>query len=163
MKQELYDKLEEARDLVVEASYIIEELIPKYNILGLKNMNVLKEVTDLIKTLSEIQAKTKVNPEIPIEGTYKMLYYDYKKACEEKKELQKDILVLMSERELDKESAMLNLKLIRAEREIERLKKKVNSKEQEIDSLERKNRELKKKLKTVDNNNDSDSSDNNHG
>ena len=89
MKQEAIDKLEEARNLVVEARYIIEELIPNYNILDLKDLDILKEVTDIIKILSEIKSKTKVNPEVPFEGMYKMLYCDYKKVCEEKKELRK--------------------------------------------------------------------------
>ena len=35
MKQEVLDKLEEARNLVTEAKYIIEDLASKYNILML--------------------------------------------------------------------------------------------------------------------------------
>ena len=157
MKQEVLDKLEEARDLVVEARYIIDELIPQYNILDLKDLDILKEVTDLIKILSEIKSKTKVNPEVPFEGMYKMLYCDYKKACEEKKELRKDIRVLMAKKEMDKDSAMLNLQLIRAEREREKLNKKLESRKQEIERIESKNRELKRKLKANKSNTDSDS------
>lgn len=157
MKQEVLDKLEEARNPVTEAKNIIEDLASKYNILDTRNMDVLKEVTDLIKILSEIKRKTKVNPDVPIDGIYKMLYYDYKKALEQKKELQKDLLALMAEKELDKDSALLNLKLIHAEREIERLQKRVTSKEQEIERQEWKNRELKRKLKAEADHTDGDS------
>lgn len=59
MKQEVLDKLKEARNLVTEAKNIIEDLASKYNILDTRNMDVLKEVTDLIKILSEIKRKTK--------------------------------------------------------------------------------------------------------
>ena len=159
MKQEVLDKFEEARNLVTEAKYIIEDLTSKYNILDTKNMDVLKEVTYLIKILSEIKRKTKVNQDVPIDAMYKLLYYDYKKACEQKKELQKDLLALMAEKELDKDSAMLNLKLIHAEREIEKLQKRVTSKEQEIERLERRIRELKRKLKAEADHANSDSPD----
>ena len=152
MKQEVLNKLEEAKDLMVEARYIIDELIPQYNILDLKDLDILKEVTALIKILSEIKSKTKVNPEVPFEGMYKMLYCDYKKACEEKKELRKDILALMAKKEMDKDSAMLNLKLIRAEREIESLKRKLESRKQEIERLERKIKELKRQQKAESDN-----------
>ena len=167
MKQEVLDKLEEAKDLMVEARYIIDELIPQYNILDLKDMDILKEVTDLIKILSEIKSKTKVNPEVPFEGMYKMLYCDYKKACEEKKELRKDILALMAKKEMDKDSAMLNLQLIRAQREIEKLNKRLASKKQEIERLERKIRELKRQQKaesdnTSDNSPEQDDSEENN-
>lgn len=43
-KEKVIYKLEEARDLVTEARYIIEEIIPDYNILGIKNKEVLEQV-----------------------------------------------------------------------------------------------------------------------
>lgn len=156
MKQEVFDKLEEAQNLITEAKYIIEDLASKYNILDMNNLTVLKEVVNLIKILSEIKKKTKVNPDIPIDGIYKMLYYDYKKALGQKKELQRDLLDILAKKELDKDSAMLNLKLLHAEREIEKLQKRVASKEHEIERLEWKNRELKRKLQAEANNADGD-------
>ena len=104
--------LQQAQDKINEAKDIIERLIPQYNILGLKRTEFLEGVTDLIKTLSEIHSKGGSNPDIPIEGVYKLLYHDYKKVCEEKKELKKDIISLMEEKGMDKDTAALQLRLI---------------------------------------------------
>ena len=84
-KEDAIDKLEEALDLVVEAQYIIEGILPHINILGTKNQKMLEPVTDIIKILSQISQKVNVNPNIPIEGMYKLLYSDYKRVCQEKR------------------------------------------------------------------------------
>lgn len=146
-KEKVIYKLEEARDLVTEARYIIEEIIPDYNILGIKNKEVLEQVTDIIKILSQLNLKASI--EIPVEGMYKLLYHDYQKVCNEKKELQKDVVALMSDREFDKDTATLNLKLLRAEREIEGLKNCLVSQKDMVAKLKSEKRDLKRKLKEL--------------
>jgi len=146
-KEKVIYKLEEARDLVTEAKYIIEGIIPDYNILGIKNKEVLEQVTDIIKILSQLNLKASI--EIPVEGMYKLLYHDYQKVCNEKKELQKDVVALMSDREFDKDTATLNLKLLRAEREIESLKNSLVSQKDMVAKLKSEKRDLKRKLKEL--------------
>ena len=148
-KEEAINKLEEARDLVVEAQYIIEEIISHVNILGVKNMEILEPVTDIIKILSQLVVKGGNNINVPVEGMYKLLYYDYKKVCEEKKQLQKDVVALMSNQGWDMETASLNLKLMRSEREIESLKNKIKLKKEKIEDLKLQRGNLKRKLKEL--------------
>lgn len=148
-KKEAINKLEDARDLIVEAQYMIEEILPQFNILGTKKMEILEPVTDIIKMLSQLAEKTKINSDIPIEGMYKLLYHDYKKACQEKKDLQKDVVALMSDKGWDKDTATLNLKLMRAEREIETLSNKLESKKNRISYLRMQNSALNHKLKEL--------------
>ena len=57
-KKEAINKLEDARDLIVEAQYMIEEILPQVNILGTKKMEILEPVTDIIKMLSQLAEKT---------------------------------------------------------------------------------------------------------
>ena len=148
-KEEAINKLEEARDLVVEAQYIIEETISHVNILGVKNLEILEPITDIIKILSQLAIKGGNNINVPVEGMYKLLYYNYKKVCEEKKQLQKDVVALMSNKGWDMETASLNLKLMRSEREIESLKNKLNLKKEKIESLKLQRGNLKRKLKEL--------------
>jgi hypothetical protein len=151
-KEEAIIKLEEARDLIVEAQYMIEEILPHVNILGVKNMEILEPVTDIIKILSQLTIKGGVNIEVPVEGMYKVLYCDYKKVCEEKKKLQKDVLALMNGQGWDKETASLNLKLLRCEREINSLKVNLAQKEERIEDLKLQKSHLKRQLKELTNN-----------
>ena len=148
-KEDAIDKLEEALDLVVEAQYIIEGILPHINILGTKNQKMLEPVTDIIKILSQISQKVNVNPNIPIEGMYKLLYYDYKKVCQEKKDLQMDVVKLMKDKEWDSDTAMLNMKLMRAEREIESLTNSLAAKKTKIHELKAHIKNLKSKLKEL--------------
>ena len=78
-----------------------------------------------------------------------MLYHDYKKVCQEKKDLQKDVVALMSDKQWDLETASLNLKLRRAEREIEDLHKKLESKKEKISYLKAQKTDLRHKLKEL--------------
>ena len=148
MKKEcaLY-KLEEAKELIVEAQYIINEIVSQCNILGVTNNDFLKVVTDIIKLLSVLDFNGGANLDIPIEGVYKLLYYDYKKVCKEKKELQQDVLVLMQEKEWDTETASLNLKLIRSERNVEQLTKRIETYKRKIKDYKKISRDLKDILK----------------
>ena len=68
---------------------------------------------------------------------YKLLYRDYKKVCEDKKQLQQDIVKLMKEKEWDTETASLNLKLMRAERKIALLNETLDIKKESISNLKR--------------------------
>ena len=147
--EDAIDKLEEALDLIVEAQYTIEEILPQINILGTKNQKLLEPVTDIIKILSQLSQKFKVNAEIPIEGMYKLLYSDYKKVCQEKKDLQRDVVKLMKEKKWDNDTAMLNMKLMRAEREIEKLTNSLAVKEERIHDLKSQKKTLKSKLKEL--------------
>ena len=142
-KQEALNVLEEANDLIVEAKYMIEDLIPKYNILKLKDDKILEATVRLIRILSEVQFIAGLNMELPVEAVYKNLYYDYKKVCSEKKKLARDLKQLMQDQGICADIATLNLRLIHAEREIERLNKKITSKDKEIGSLRQKIRTLK--------------------
>jgi chromosome segregation ATPase len=83
---------------------------------------------------------------------YKVLYCDYKKVCEEKKKLQKDVLALMNGQGWDKETASLNLKLLRCEREINSLKVNLAQKEERIEDLKLQKSHLKRQLKELTNN-----------
>lgn len=148
-KKEAITKLEDARDLILEAQYTIEGILPHVNILGVKKMEILEPVTDILKILSQLSMKGNINTDIPIEGMYKMLYHDYKKVCQEKKDLQKDVVALMSDKQWDLETASLNLKLMRAEREIEDLHKKLESKKEKISYLKAQKTDLRHKLKEL--------------
>ena len=148
-KEEAIYKLEEAKDLIVEAHYMIEEILADVNILGIKSMEILEPVTEIIKELSQLTLKGRNNVNIPVEGMYKLLYYDYKKVCEEKKQLQKDVIALMSKQGWDTETASLNLKLMRCEREIESLKNNLTLKKEKIEDLKLQKTNLKRKLKEL--------------
>ena len=148
-KEDAIDKLEEALYLVVEAQYIIEGILPHINILGTKNLKMLEPVTDIIKILSQISQKFNLNPNIPIEGMYKLLYSDYKRVCQEKKDLQRDLVKLMKDKEWDSDTAMLNMKLMRAERKIDSLTNSMATKEKKIHDLKAQNKYLKSKLKEL--------------
>ena len=148
-KKEAIRRLEDARDLIVEAQYMIEEILPHVNILGVKKMDILEPVTDILKILSQLSLKGNINTNIPVEGMYKMLYHDYKKVCQEKKDLQKDVIALMSDKEWDKDTASLNLKLMRAERIIEDLSKSIDSQKEKISYLKSQKSALKHKLKEL--------------
>ena len=148
-KEDAIDKLEEALDLIVEAQYIIEGILPHINILGTKNLKMLEPVTDIIKILSQISQKFNLNPNIPIEGMYKLLYSDYKRVCQEKKDLQRDVVKLMKDKEWDSDTAMLNMKLMRAEREIDSLTNSMATKEKKIHDLKAQKKYLKSKLKEL--------------
>jgi hypothetical protein len=118
------DKLEEATNLIVEAKYIIEEVInnPQYpNILGTKNREYLETTTELISMLSKIEDKKIAD--LPIEAVYKFLYLSYKKTQEENSKLKQDLKQLLVRKDLDEEKQVLILKLMRSERENEDLKK----------------------------------------
>jgi hypothetical protein len=146
-KREAIRRLEDAKDLIIEAQYMIEGILPHVNILGVKKMEILEPVTDILKILSQLSMKGNINTDIPIEGMYKMLYHDYKKVCQEKKDLQKDVVALMSDKQWDLETASLNLKLMRAEREIEDLHKILESKKERISYLKAQKTDLRHKLK----------------
>ncbi len=148
-KKEAITKLEDARDLILEAQYMIEGILPHVNILGVKKMEILEPVTDILKILSQLSMNGNINTDIPIEGMYKMLYHDYKKLCQEKKDLQNDVVTLMSDKQWDMETASLNLKLMRAEREIENLHKKLESKKEKISYLKAQKTDLRHKLKEL--------------
>lgn len=97
-KEDALDKLNDAYDLLVEAKYVIEGIISDYDILTVKNSEIVEPVADIIKLLSTISMKSNLKIDISIEGMYKVLYADYQKALKEKKELQKDVLVLMKKK-----------------------------------------------------------------
>jgi SMC interacting uncharacterized protein involved in chromosome segregation len=148
-KREAISRLEDARDLITEAQYMIEGILPHVNILGVKKMEILEPVTDILKILSQLTLKGNINTDIPVEGMYKMLYHDYKKVCQEKKDLQDDVVALMSDKQWDTDTASLNLKLMRAERKIEDLSKSLESKKEKISYLKAQKTELRHKLKEL--------------
>ena len=149
-KEDALDKLNDAYNLLVEAKYVIEGIISDYDILTVKNSEIVEPVADIIKLLSTISMKSNLKIDISIEGMYKVLYADYQKALKEKKELQKDVLVLMKEKEWDTDTASLNLKLMRAERQIEKQNANITDKKIKIEDLKSEIRSLKRRLKDFD-------------
>lgn len=121
-KEKALQRLDDAKDLIVEAKYIIEEVLEHNNILKLKDLEYLSAITEIIGILSKIESNEL--RDLPVEAVYKYLYLDYKKAQEEVKKLRQDIVDMMSEREIDNDNQVLALKLLRAEREIQILQNK---------------------------------------
>ena len=148
-KQEVLNKLEEANDLIVEAKYIIEEIIPQYDLFALKNDKFFESTIKLIRLLSEIHFKSGVNCELPVEAVYKNLYYDYKKVCEEKKQLQKDLSQIMQDNNLDNDLTAMNIKLIHANQKIEKQKKLLDAKREKIHELREKNYLLRRQIREM--------------
>lgn len=146
-KKEALEILEEANNLITEAKYLIEELIPKYDILTFKNDEIFETTVEMIKLLGTIKFKGGINRDLPIEAVYKILYRDYKNVCKENKQLKKDLVEFMQKNEFEKETATLQINLLHKEREIESLTKKVQSRDKEIERLEQKIAELKRKMK----------------
>ena len=148
-KEEALDKLDDAYNLLVEAKYIIEDVISDFDILSVKNPEIVEPVADIIKLLSTISKKTNKKIDISVEGMYKVLYADYQKTLKEKKDLQKDVLALMKEKEWDSDTASLNLKLMRAERQIENQNASMRDKKLKIEDLKSEIRSLKRRLKEL--------------
>ena len=145
------DKLEEATNLIVEAKYIIEEIInnPRYsNILGIKNRDYLEATTELISILSKIKG-TKLE-DLPIEAVYKFLYLNYKKTQEENIKLKQDLKQLLVRNNLDEEKQTLILKLMKSERENKYYKEQFETVSRKLAKrtikYQNKIRELKSKL-----------------
>ncbi len=150
-KEEALDKLDDAYNLLVEAKYIIEDVISSdFDILSVKKTEIVELVANIIKLLSTISKKTNKKIDISVEGMYKVLYADYQKTLKEKEDLQKDVLALMKEKEWDSDTASLNLKLMRAERQIENQNASIRNKKLKIEDLKSEIRSLKRRLKDFD-------------
>ncbi len=152
MDLKIEHKLEEVRDLLTEAKYLIEEVDEKSNVFQSMKTEYLEPVTEIIAILSKI--KDGWLKELPIETVYKFLYLDYKKGQNEIKELRKDIEALMQKNNIDEDKQVLILKLQRAEREIETLMRKNESRKEKLRRLKDKYfskiKELKAKLGETD-------------
>ncbi len=129
-------RLEEARDLIVEAKYIIEDVMSKYNILGLKKGVYLDAVTELIGLLSKIN-DSKLS-DLPIEALYKLLYRDYKNAKAEVTNLKKDLVDILERKDINEDRQVLIVKLMRAEREVESINRKLEARKEKSARMHKK-------------------------
>ena len=145
-KNVLY-RLEEAKDLIIEAKYIIEDVAENTNILGLTKMEYLEATIELIAILAKIPSNDL--KDLPVEAVYKFLWRDYKKSQEEICELRKDIKQLMKTKGIEDDKQALVLKLQRTERVIESLTQKIEIKNEKIKHLRGKCSDLKKKLNSI--------------
>ncbi len=139
-------KLEEAKDLILEAKYIIEELVEHSKILSGTDLEYLEATSELILLLSKVKG---IGVEdLPVESVYKLLYKDYKQAKEEIKALKKDVENLMKVKEIEPNNKALTLKLLRAERQVESLSNKLETSKERAKRQRRKLRDQIKELKT---------------
>ena len=133
MDAKIEQQIEEVKDLLTEAMYIVEDINRKGTFFASMKMEYLEKATELIAILSRINESHLKNA--PVETIYKYLYRDYKNAKAEVNTLRKDIEDLMVSKGIDEDKQALVLKLLRAEREIEALKHKNETKKEKIKRL----------------------------
>lgn len=143
------DKIEEVTNLIVEAKYIVEEIInnPQYpKLLGTKRLEYLEVTTELIGMLAKIEDK-KIE-DLPIEAVYKFLYFSYKQVQDENKKLKQDLRELFVSKDLDEEKQNLIMRVTRAEREVEALKIQLENKSRKLEERTVKYRNIIRELKS---------------
>lgn len=130
MDAKIEQQIEEVKDLLTEAMYIVEDINRKGEFFASMKTVYLEKTIELISILSRINEGHLKNA--TVETIYKYLYRDYKNAKAEINTLRKDVEDLMASKGIDGDKQAIVLKLLRAEREIEALKKKNEEKKEKL-------------------------------